>query len=464
MRWRVVALVSLGVNVCLAAVWLWSSSQKGLPALSFGSAASGQSTGVPGFTNSVVRRQFFSWTEVEAPDYPTYISNLRYIECPEQTIRDIIIADVNALYSRRRANEVVTPEQQWWRSEPDTNVLQVAAEKAKVLDDERRALLTRLLGPDWEAGDLINLPRPSRPGILLDGPVLGALSAEAKQAIQTISARSAERVEAYLALQQSAGKDPDPAELAKLRQQTRDELAHVLAPAQLEEYLLRYSHQADDLRNELGELRHFSATPDEFRAIFRATESIDQQLLALANSNDPNSMQARRNLLVQRETALRAALGQRRFQDYQLLHDPLYRDAVAKAQLAGTPEAARVLYQINLAAAATQDAIRSNNDLDSDQQDIEVKQLELDQMKANALATGRQLPPEPPPPIQRRIYTLRPGDSPAVVAMIYGVPESAIRAANPSIDFSRIRPGQSINIPRNAMTPVPSPATGPVVR
>jgi hypothetical protein len=122
----------------------------------------------------VVRRQFFSWRELESRDYPVYIANLRDIGCPEQTIRDIIIADVNTLYTQRRANEMVTAESQWWRSEPDPAVVRAAYEKAKSLEDERRSLLTRLLGPNWESGDLVNLPRPSHPGLLLDGPVLGA--------------------------------------------------------------------------------------------------------------------------------------------------------------------------------------------------------------------------------------------------------------------------------------------------
>jgi hypothetical protein len=42
----------------------------------------------------------FSWAAVEAADYHQYIANLRAIDCPEETIRDIIIADVNKLYAR----------------------------------------------------------------------------------------------------------------------------------------------------------------------------------------------------------------------------------------------------------------------------------------------------------------------------------------------------------------------------
>lgn len=46
-------------------------------------------------TNTVVKQM--TWETVEAPDYREYIENLRNIDCPEETIRDIILADVNKL-------------------------------------------------------------------------------------------------------------------------------------------------------------------------------------------------------------------------------------------------------------------------------------------------------------------------------------------------------------------------------
>jgi len=457
MSWRAIALLSFSVNVLLVAVWLVLPKHPLAGSLS--APASPDSVSTNGARpNIVLRRQFFSWREVESSDYPTYITNLRNIGCPEQTIRDIIIADVNALYARKRALELVTPEQQWWRSEPDTNVLQLAVEKSRALDDERRNLLTRLLGPTWEAGDLVNLPRPSHPGVVLDGPVLGALSAETKQAIEDINARSEARMQSYLDSVRQQGKTADPAELAKLRQQTRDDLARVLAPGQLEEFLLRYSQDANSLRAELGQLRYFNATPDEFRAMFRATDSIDQQIQLLADSTDPNSVQTRQALEAQRDNALKISLGADRYAEYQLLHDPLYRQAVATAEAEGTPDAVQTIYQINLAAVSTQDAINGNTNLTANQRAIELKQLEADQLRANSLAMGLSLPPEPPAPQPpKRTYTFRDGDSAAVVGMIYGLPESAIRAANPGIDFSRLRPGDSIAIPRTALLPTGPP-------
>jgi hypothetical protein len=399
----------------------------------------------------------FSWRDVEAGDYPTYAANLRDIGCPEQTVRDIIIADVNALYSRKRATELVTADQQWWRSAADPEVVQAAAEKARSLEEDRHVLLTTLLGTNWESGDLISLPRPSRPGLVLDGPVLGALPTDTKQTIQDISLRSQDRMEAYLNAQRRAGKDSEPVMLAKLRQQTRDELARVLSPPQLEEFLLRYSQNANDLRSNLGQLRFFNQTAEEFRAVFRATDALDQRIQALAAANDPSSFGQRKALEDQRENAIKTALGQRRYEEYQRLLDPAYRDAMAAAREAGTPEAAGRIYAVSLAAQAEQDRIRADASLSAEQKAIELKRLELEQLQANTLATGGELPPEPatqpPPPQPRKVYVLGPGDSAETMALMYGLPVSAIRAANPNVNFNRLKPGTAITIPRSPLSP-----------
>src|SRR4026208_334683 len=43
------------------------------------------------------------WNMVESDDYKKYIANLRSIGCPRDTVRDIIIADVNKLFAARFA-------------------------------------------------------------------------------------------------------------------------------------------------------------------------------------------------------------------------------------------------------------------------------------------------------------------------------------------------------------------------
>jgi hypothetical protein len=456
MRWRLIACISLGVNLVLAAAWLHSRSVQALNAeLADNSATDGTNQTR---TNVVLRRLSFSWREVESTDYPTYIANLRSIGCPEETIRDIIIADVNSMYAKKRATELLTPSQQWWRSEADPAVLQAASEKLRGWEEERLALLNKLLGISWEARDLSNLPRPTRSTLPLDGPMLGQLSPEIKQAVMDVTDQSQTRLQTYLDDMKREGKTPDPLEIAKLRKQTRDDLARVLSPGQLEEYLLRYSQNANDLRDQFGELRYFNASEDEFRAVFRSTDSLSQQIQLLVG-DDANTVAQRKSLEDQREAALKNALGEKRYEEYRLLQDPVYRDAVATAEQNGNPDAARTIYEINLASLEEQAKVRASTNLTAEQKAIELKQLELDQQKANSLAAGndlapgQELPPLPVAPQPKKIYLLSPGDSAATIAMMYGVPLSAIRAANPNVNLARLRPGDSLNIPRSPYTP-----------
>lgn len=453
MRWRAILLVSLGLNLALAVVlWVlhpWLAPRRSSAVVESPDAATNLVR-----TNVIIRRQFFSWREVESADYPTYIANLRDIGCPESTIRDIIVADVNQLYALKRATEVVTAEQQWWRSEPDAGVIQAAEEKLRALDEERRALLTRLLGPNWEVGGDWAVADPTlaalrmRQSIALDGPVLGLLTADAKQAVRELVARQEQKVQDYLAAQRAAGQKPDPAEVARLRQGTRDELAKLLTPPQLEEYLLRYSDNAQELRSGLGQLKYFNATPDEFRNLFRAEDQIDQQIKLYYSGDDPASVQQRAALEQQREEAIKVALGPQRYEEYRRLQDPAFRDAMAAASQAGQPDAAQTFYEISQATAQQRNAIQADDNLTAQQKEIELKRMELEQAKANAQALGQSVPEEPPTPAPlRMVHVIEPGETVNSLAARYGLSIRDIVAANANVNFTALKPGDSVFVP-----------------
>jgi hypothetical protein len=330
MRGRAVLWVSVGINIALA-VTLWRVLSLLESPTTDTAAVSPETITQPGTvrTNIVVRRENFVWSHIESEDYPTYIANLRAIGCPEPTIRDIIVAEVTQMFARRRATEVTTASQQWWRFEPDLDVAWAAIEQIRALEDERRALLTSLLGPDWESADY-PLP-PIETLAPMDGPILGTLPAETRLAVQQIERAALDRQEQYLASQETLGFQPDPIELAQLRQQTRAELAAVLDPEALEEYLLRYSHEASELRRQL---RAFDPSPEEFRALFRALDPIDQQLALLGSDSNPVTAGQRQRLEAERERVAQTLLPADRREQYQLSQDPLYRQARDVARLA----------------------------------------------------------------------------------------------------------------------------------
>ena len=452
MRWRLLLVVSACVNVALLAAWLVARKGSVAPA--------GETIPEPGPSAGtrplvVVRKQFFSWDQLESSDYSTYIANLREINCPEQTIRDIIIADVNSLFAKRRA-EIQPSAEQWWRSGTDAATLKQLRE----LDNERRTLLAKLLGADWDQKDTLAQTRRTA-GVALDGPVLGQMSDEVKRAINAVIADSQRRIEELQARAAAEGRQPSSAELAAVREQARVEMQRILTPPQLEEFLLRYSQNATELRAELGELRYFNASPNEFRAIFRATDPYDQKLAALTDSIDPKDASLRQSLLDQRERAIKLALGPKRYEQYRQLHDPGYRDAYAQASAAGEPGATRTIQEINQATLEELARVRASSNLTAEQLAILAKRVELEQLTATAQAYGQTVPPDPnaPPPLpeppQPRAHVIKAGDTFGSLSTAYGIPVRNLLDANPDLQINSLKPGTRIVIP-----PAPRQAAG----
>ena len=367
MRWRILVGVSLVVNVVLAFL-LWKqgrllSDQTDL--LLRPSYEAPLTNAVE--TQVVVRRQFFEWSEVESADYPTYIDNLRSIGCPPSTIRDIIVADVNQLYSRRKIVEVIVPDMEWWRMGSGYDAADEVSRQLAQIENERRDLLSQLLGPDWE---VVTTP-PAR-FVFLSGPELDALDPETKQAVQEISGRHDQRRARYIAQQEAAGQPVDPAELARLRDQERQQLTRLLTPAQLEAYLLRYSFNAEVMRRQLVQ---FDATPEEFRAIFRVRDPIDHQIQLHYSEDTEADQRQRAQLEAQRDAAIKQALGPERFRDYQFNLDPEYREAKSFAKQLNIPEKKILtIYEINRATAATLNEINNSANLSPTEREIAIAQ------------------------------------------------------------------------------------------
>jgi len=366
--------LSLGLNLLLVGmiVTLSRESQQQFAAIN---RTAGAGKAIQLKTNVVVRRQGFQWSQIESSDYPTYIRNLRLIGCPEKTIHDIIVADINDVYAERITREVVLPEQQWWLADPNTDVFASAATQIRALEAEKNQLLTQLLGPGWNS-----TPQTSRiDPIRLDGPVLSKLSPDTKAKLFDIEANSRKAKENYLRQMQQAGKDPDPVQLARLRQQARLDLAAILTPDQLEDYLLRYSYTSEQLRQQL---RGFGADSDEYRRIFRARDSYDEQL-ASVSGNDSATQKRRADLERMRDEAVRQAIGAERYPLYQLTQNPLFKQAQESAEENNAPaEKVLPIYQVNQAAQQEISRIQGDRTLTPEAKSAAIKLVQEQQQSS----------------------------------------------------------------------------------
>src|SRR5688572_20916802 len=165
MRTRTVLLVSLVLNVALgSALVTWVALYpKNTPRVVRSPNLNGiNSNNLLRIvkTNVLVRPNTFTWQQVESPDYAVYVENLRSLGMPNTTIRDIILADVDQLFAQRRREEAAKQDIEWWRSTPSPEVQSNTLARARAIEAEREALLTKLLGPDWQKGRSENEAEP----------------------------------------------------------------------------------------------------------------------------------------------------------------------------------------------------------------------------------------------------------------------------------------------------------------
>jgi hypothetical protein len=245
-----------------------------------------------------------------------------------------------------------------------------------VLEEERRALIEKLLGPEAVENEKAE---PLLWNVQLTGPVLGALPAKTHNAVQDICQRSVERHQAYQWSRFNEGQPINQVELAKLREQTRSDLRQVLSPAEVEEFTLRYSHNAHQLRMELAGI---DPAPEEFRKVFRSIDSGDHQMQLEYGSVEAMSPKQRERYERQRDSAIKEVLPPARYQAYLMTKDPLYRQAQLTAMQYGAPSRAVMpIYQMTKANEIRRQQIQTNATLSAQQKNEELNRVNMDQLR-----------------------------------------------------------------------------------
>jgi hypothetical protein len=277
----------------------------------------------------------FTWRDVLLPAYSNYLASLRAAGCPESHVQHIAVSDITEYFDQQRLREAIQADFQWWK--PGTfgaAGFYGRTEETAHWEELRRDLLGRCLGPDAAAS--LKLPALySGAGFNLTGPVLGAMPLERYGLAADICQKSAERLRDYQMSRFSQGQPLDPVEEARLREQTRADLSRFLSAQELEEFLLRNSHNAETLRQSL---RGFNPTPDEFRKIFRALDPVQHRLQLDYGSEAALSVRQREDYQRLCDRTMQDVLPAERFKAYLLTRDPSYQRAQLDASRWGLQE------------------------------------------------------------------------------------------------------------------------------
>ena len=277
---------------------------------------------VTGVEPSAESRTPFQWSQLESADYRQYIANLKAIGCPRELLKDLIVADVNALYAPRMAelSRRRRPQTFWeTRVQIDRRRLALEEQMGQVAK-EKRHLLCELLGIDaleamsaiWGVNDELQAK-------------LQCIPAEKRGAVAEINSVYSDRENL---LMQRAGSFRDQevlAEQQRLNAERRTELAKVLTPEELLGNDLRFS---DTTRYLLLNSPSFDFSEEEFRKVFAATRRLEEEFGHDGEVYDPKDPQARqrRDALVRElDQQLRAELGESRWADWQRSQDSVFQ-------------------------------------------------------------------------------------------------------------------------------------------
>ena len=208
------------------------------------------------------------WNKIESTDPAQYIANLRAIGCPEQTIRDLVLMRVCRQFRDRLLAAEAEVARAWdytrQRSQESWNE---SNRQRQELRDEMISTVESLLGENWGSivNSLMGWPEPG------DDP-MGALSLEKRRQVRAAEGRYqlAQQVLDSESLQTRGQDDGVVARMRELEKQRRAELAGILSPSELEEYLYRRSAAADYVRENLPAAK----SEAEFRAMVKLADEM----------------------------------------------------------------------------------------------------------------------------------------------------------------------------------------------
>ncbi|HTD66774.1 MAG TPA: hypothetical protein VK846_09635 [Candidatus Limnocylindria bacterium] len=391
---KALAILSIGINLALAGYVAMQFRESPEPVRQ--QAASGQDnntkssfiarrpTGprVETLVLSNVVASDFSWRKVESDDYRPYIANLRAISCPEETIRDIIIADVDKLYARKLTPLRKPPaEFKFWTTGESFSRYDQSPEYYKAQSEfgiEKSKVLKELLGADYQKemakeygwgetkDPLEHLPQETRDKV-----------AELNQKFALQRSEIHRKAKGHI---DSATQD----ELRALPRKLHDDLAAVLSPADLFDFEVRTSDLARNMK--YNELQAFDATEEEFRAIFKTKQ--DAELLT-PEQGQPNkaSLDERKEV----DAELKQSLGEDRYKEYQRAQDGDYQNLLRLAESRGMERTAvDQIYQLKDEAQKAASEVRRNTELSAEQRSAALAAIKAETEKTVTEALGER--------------------------------------------------------------------------
>jgi hypothetical protein len=333
MNLRRLLILSLLLNLALAVAWIFPRRETSAPSPAAVPSAEDSAPAVAAMmppakpaSPTVVSNALFNWSAIESDDYRRYIANLRAADCPERTLRDIVVADIDELYAAQKRIPPATPL--LWQN-ADHRRKAGLAQKAKesAVADEERALIKELIGYEWE-----NHAEEMWEGDFGLAKFLGFLPDTKSLQLTALVGKYAGQAEAVKVAANHILIDEDRVELRKLYDGLVAEVSQLLTPAERAELELRI--QAKGFLAEGDGIRWdgVTITTGLLREFVRLSKGCKDtwQNEFLSVREPPPEEQARRK--AEFEKQVEKLFGPAHYAEYRRAQDPDFRETWAFMQ------------------------------------------------------------------------------------------------------------------------------------
>lgn len=250
--------------------------------------------------------------ELLATNNPDAIRRLRGLGYSEKALAVIARAMVDAQFrDRRQALDAKENTKEFWKSTFHSYDRTLAAARLELQREEQNAM-KKLLGDNY-------VPETSR----FDeryGNLPPAKLARLKEITEDYQSLIMAAQGSNLMTNVRFPEDQE--KLAYLQKEQRAEIKQLLTPEELFEYDLRVSPTAMNLKWQLA---GFEPTEEEFRAMFKVAQAIDERSSLNPYDSSRTAMEARQKLQAETDAAMKALLPPERFADYQRSSDFDYK-------------------------------------------------------------------------------------------------------------------------------------------
>lgn len=374
MNLRPFIVLSLAANVVLAAVYLPRAlARTQTPAAESVAPTSGRTTTVdPQLKTRNSPSDLAtatSWSELDSTDLKTLAARLRAAGFPASRIRAVINTRLQAQFAARLSAIGGSPQNTpYWQplaSSSQALNAKYNAERLQISRD-RAKLLREILGDDALASDPGDITAAQRRDY-------GDLPKSKIDLIQRINDDYAEMSSQIRVAMLGITLPEDREKFALLEREKRVDLAAILTPQELEDYLMRSSTATLRLRSALTMM---DASEAEFKTIFRLQQPFDSILNPMTGTITADMSRQRTEAQKQLQEQIKAALGETRAADFARASDYEFQRITQITQRENLPlSAAAATYDLRASTALASRQISDDKSLSYDQKLAALKNL-----------------------------------------------------------------------------------------